>query len=165
MTAWYCAYTQPRMELWARANLWERGYEVYLPLYRKRRSHARKVDWVSAPLFPRYLFVQADLAAGGRRAISSAPGVAQLVAFGDRPAETPHAVIAELKAREGADGHIDVRPSFAPGEPVVVTHGALLSQAGLFECMDDERRVVVLLTLLGRQVRVRLPADAVARES
>lgn len=165
MKAWYCAYTQPRMEFWARANLWERGFAVYLPVYRKRRSHARKVDWVSAPLFPRYLFVEADLAADGRRAIASAPGVAEFVAFGDRPAEVPPAVIAELKAREGSDGHIDVRPHFTPGERVVVSHGALLSQAGLFECMDDERRVVVLLTLLGRQVRVRLPLDAVARES
>ena len=75
MKAWYCAYTQPCMELWARANLWERGLEVYLPLYRRRRSHARRVDWVSAPLFPRYLFVAADLEAGERRRIVSHPSI------------------------------------------------------------------------------------------
>ena len=146
MKAWYCAYTQPRMELWARANLWERGLEVYLPLYRKRRSHARRVDWVSAPLFPRYLFVEADLEAG------------------ERPATVAPGIIAELRGREDANGHVDVRPSFAPGEAVRVSEGALLNQVGLFQGLDDESRVVVLLTLLNRPVPVRLPAHAVRRE-
>ena len=152
------------MELWARANLWERGLEVYLPLYRKRRSHARRVDWVSAPLFPRYLFVEADLEAGERRAIASARGVAQLVAFGERPATVAPGIIAELRGREDANGHVDVRPSFAPGEAVRVNEGALLNQVGLFQGLDDESRVVVLLTLLNRPVTVRLPAHAVRRE-
>jgi transcriptional antiterminator RfaH len=162
--AWYCVYTQPRVELWARANLWERGFEVYLPLYRKRRSHARKVDWVSAPLFPRYLFVAADLEAGERRRIVTARGVAQLVAFGERPAAAAPEIIAELRAREDESGHVDVRPSFAPGEALRVNEGALLNQVGLFQGLDDERRVVVLLTLLNRPVSVRLPAHAVTRE-
>ena len=35
-------------------------------------------------------------------------------------------------------------------------------QAGLFESMDDQDRVIVLLNLLGREVRVRLPAEAIA---
>ena len=164
MKAWYCVYTQPRMELWARANLWERGFAAYLPLYRKRRSHARRIDWVSAPLFPRYLFVEADFEAGERRRVVSAQGVAQLVAFGERPAAVAPEIIAELRGREDESGHVDVRPSFAPGEPVRVNEGALLNQVGLFQGLDDERRVVVLLTLLNRPVSVRLPAHAVTRE-
>ena len=164
MKAWYCAYTQPRMELWARANLWERGLEAYLPLYRKRRSHARRVDWVSAPLFPRYLFVEADLEAGERRRIVSAQGVAQLVAFGERPAAVAPEIIAELRGREDGAGPVDVRPSFAPGEALRVREGALLNQVGLFQGLDDESRVVVLLTLLNRPVSVRLPAHAVMRD-
>lgn len=164
MKAWYCVHTKPRMELWARSNLWERGVEAYLPLYRKRRRHARKVDWISAPLFPRYLFVEADLEAGERRRIVSAEGVAQLVAFGERPATLAPAIVAELRRREDASGHVELQPSFTPGEPLRVREGALLNQVGLFQGLDDERRVVVLLTLLNRPVRVRLPAHAVTRE-
>jgi transcriptional antiterminator RfaH len=164
LKAWYCAYTQPRMEMWARSNLWERGFEVYLPLYRRRRSHARRVDWVSAPLFPRYLFVQADLEAGERRGVASARGVERLVAFGDRPASVAPEILAELRAREDGSGHIELRPNFAAGEALRVLEGALLDQVGLFQGLDDERRVVLLLTLLNRQVSVRLPAHAVARE-
>ena len=51
-TQWYAVYTHARMERWARSNLWERGFEVYLPEYHKERRHARKTDWVNAPLFP-----------------------------------------------------------------------------------------------------------------
>ena len=56
MKRWYAVYTQSRMELWARGNLWERDVEAYLPRYHKRRRHARRSDWIAAPLFPRYLF-------------------------------------------------------------------------------------------------------------
>ena len=83
---WYAVYTQARMEKWARSNLWERDFEVYLPQYSRQRRHARKTDWVSAPLFPRYLFVAADPDAPGRRSINSAPGVVSVVSFGERPA-------------------------------------------------------------------------------
>ena len=71
MKAWYAVYTHARMEKWARSNLWERGFEAYLPVYHKERRHARKVDWVAAPLFPRYLFVRADLEAGEGRHVDT----------------------------------------------------------------------------------------------
>ena len=65
MKRWYAVRSPPRMELWARTNLWDRGFEVYLPRYRKQRRHARRREWVPRPLFPGYLFVSADLEAGG----------------------------------------------------------------------------------------------------
>ena len=39
-TQWYAVYTHTRTERWARSNLWERGFEVYLPEYLKERRHA-----------------------------------------------------------------------------------------------------------------------------
>ena len=118
MTAWYAVHTHARMERWARSNLWERDFEVYLPVYRKQRRHARKVDWVSAPLFPRYLFVHADLQAGDRRAIVTAPGVDYMVAFGNRTPKLDDRVIAALKQREDENGDIRlcVADDLKPGE-------------------------------------------------
>ena len=105
MKLWYCAYTKAGAEVWARTNLWERGFEVYLPQYRKRRRHARRTDHVAAPLFPRYLFVLADLKAGVSRGITYAPGVARLISFGGQAATVPEKIIAEIRAHEGEDGH------------------------------------------------------------
>lgn len=57
---WYAVYTQAGKERFALQNLANQGFEAYLPSYRKRRRHARRVDTVLAPLFPRYLFVRMD---------------------------------------------------------------------------------------------------------
>ena len=155
---WYCAYTKTDAEVWARSNLWERGFEVYLPRYRKRRRHARRTTWVEAPLFPRYLFVQADEGRSSR-GVAFAPGIVSLVRFGEQPSVVPDAVIAELRAREGADGLVDLdngkgaSSRFQPGQRVRIEDGAMCEQVGLFQARVDTERVIILLTLLGRDVR------------
>lgn len=166
MSRWYAVHCQPRMELWARANLWQRGLEVFLPQYRKRRRHARRSDWVKRPLFPGYLFVRADLAAGARRRVDSAPGVRTMVRFGEHTPAIPDAVIAEIRGREEEDGLIRLdRPSeFRSGERLRIAAGAFAEQIGLFQCAGDDERVFLLLDLLGRQVRVRVSGDQVSRE-
>lgn len=166
MIGWYAVYTQPRFELWARTNLWERGLEVYLPQYRRRVRHARQVRDIVTPYFPRYLFVQADPELGDRRKIDSAKGVVGMVRFGDCTPPVPDAVMKELRAREGEDGLIrmDGGPRFKPGEKVRLLGGALADQVGVFETATDAQRVIVLLELLGRQTRVRIAADALVAE-
>jgi transcriptional antiterminator RfaH len=171
MTSWHCVYTKSMLEIWARANLWERGFEAYLPQYRKRRSHARRTELIPAPLFPRYMFVRADLGLRGSRAIASAPGVSSLVAFGNGPAPVPEIVVSDLRALEDKSGMIDVdrgrgpASRYAVGDRVRVHKSALLDRVGLFQCREDSERVVILLNLLGRDVRVRIHADALSHES
>jgi len=167
VTAWYAVYTQPRLELWARTNLWERGLEVYLPQYRRRVRHARQVSDIVTPYFPRYLFVQADPALGDRRKIDSAKGVVGMVRFGDHTPPVPDAVMRELRAREGEDGLIRTErgPTFKSGDKVRLIGGALADQVGVFEAATDAQRVIVLLELLGRQTRVRIAADALMAEA
>ena len=60
--AWYVVHTHPRAEAKALLNLDRQGFSCYLPRYLKRRRHARRLETVAAPLFPRYLFVALDLA-------------------------------------------------------------------------------------------------------
>lgn len=165
MRAWYAVYTHANMEKWARTNLWERDFDVYLPQYNKQRRHARKVDWVSAPLFPRYLFVHADLQAGERPRIITAPGVNHLVAFGSRSTPVSDDIIDEIRAREDTDGHINlVDPkALKPGDKVQLHAGALCDSVGLFQHMADKDRVVILLNLLGRTVKVKAPIKSVQR--
>ena len=58
---WYVVQSQPNAELKAVAHLNRQGFATYLPRYLKRRRHARRVEIIAAPLFPRYLFVSIDL--------------------------------------------------------------------------------------------------------
>jgi transcriptional antiterminator RfaH len=161
---WFVAHTQPRAEAKATAHLNRQGFEIYFPRYLKRRRHARRIETVAAPLFPRYLFVAVDTAAQRWRSIYSTVGVARLVSNGNEPTAVPDGVVEALRSRQDADGFIkfDFRPQFRPGDKVRVLDGAFSSCLGLFEGMAERERIAILLDLLGRKVRVVLDADLVA---
>jgi transcriptional antiterminator RfaH len=161
--AWYVVQTQVNAEAKAARNLLQQGFEIYLPRYLKRRSHARKVENVAVPLFPRYLFVSIDIATQRWRSVQSTYGVSHLVLNGSEPAPCVGSVIDSLKAREDANGFVklDRRPKFAIGEKVRVLAGVFAENLGLFDGMADRDRVAILLDLLGRKVRVSIEADMV----
>jgi len=161
---WYVVHTHARGEQIACENLERQGFTTIMPRYRKRRRHARKTDWVKAPLFPRYLFVAIDMAKARWRAIASTVGVSHLICEGDRPLAVPERVVEELRSRMRRDGIVDIAeaPPFAPGEVVKMTGGAFSDHTALFRKMTDDERVVLLFDLLGRQVEVRLPLNQVA---
>jgi transcriptional antiterminator RfaH len=161
--SWYIVRTHARSEAKAALNLERQGFSIYLPRYLKRRRHARRVEIVSAPLFPRYLFVAIDIASQRWRSIQSTFGVAQLVCSGDAPSAVSPLVVDELRRREDEKGFVQLaRRGFARGEKVRVVEGVFSACLGLFEGMTDNERVTVLLDLLGRKVRVIMDLDAVA---
>jgi transcriptional antiterminator RfaH len=160
---WYVVQTHPHAEWRAAVHLKRQGFATYLPRYRKRRRHARRVEIVDAPLFPRYLFVAIDLMAQRWRSIQSTIGISHLVCNGGDPAPLPDAVIAQLQARE-EDGFVRLppRPSFNPGEQIRILDGAFAACLGFYDGMQDGERIAVLLDLLGRKVRIVLDPDSVA---
>lgn len=159
---WYVAYTLAQKEAIAALNLRNQGFEVYLPRYRKTRRHARRVDVVSTPLFPRYLFVRMDPAVQRWRSINGTIGISYLLSEGPEPIAIPDAVIDVIRERED-DGLVKIAsPAFAYGQKVYVTEGPFADLQGLFECVDDAQRVVLLLEFMGRVVRARLPGHAVS---
>jgi transcriptional antiterminator RfaH len=161
--SWYVVQTQINAEAKAARNLLRQGFEIYLPKYLKRRSHARKIEKVSAPLFPRYMFVQIDMATQRWRSIQSTFGVSHLVLQGSDPARVAPEVVGSLKAREDEGGFVKLnqRPKFVLGEKVRVLAGVFAENLGLFDGMADRDRVAILLDLLGRKVRISLEADLV----
>jgi transcriptional antiterminator RfaH len=161
---WYVVQTNANSESKAAANLCRRGFFVYLPRYLKRRSHARKVDVVARPLFPRYLFVAIDVASQRWRSIQSTLGVSHLICQGEGPVAVDDSVISALKAREDAAGFVRFarRTAFSPGDQVRIVEGAFADSLALVEGANDHDRVAVLLDFLGRKVRVLVGADLIA---
>lgn len=163
MSSWYAVHTQPNGEVKAMQHLLRQGFDVFLPKYLKRRSHARKIDWVPAPLFPRYLFVGMDIAENRWRAIHSTVGVSYLVCQGDSPVEVPDDVVSSLWAREDAKGLIDfaqISP-FKRGDKLQILDAAFGDVIGEFENLDEQGRVTLLLDLMGRKVKLKTPLEKV----
>ncbi len=161
---WYVAQTHPRAEAKAAEHLDRQGFRIYLPRFLKRRRHARRVDMIAVPLFPRYLFVAIDPVTQRWRAIQSTIGVSQLVCKGDVPAAVEDNIIAELRGREDDRGFVklDLQPKFNRGDKIQVIDGVFSSCFGLFEDMADRDRITILLDLLGRKVRTVIDWESVA---
>lgn len=161
---WYVVHTQPNAERRAAEHITRQGFATYLPQYQKKRRHARRVETVAAPFFPRYLFVAVDTARQRWRSINSTVGVIRIVASGDELTPIMPGVVQALKAREDSDGFISMsRPAalLKPGTPIRVVTGPFESCFGLFQTLADRDRVAILLDLLGRKVRVVLEEAAV----
>lgn len=163
MKQWFVVHTQACKEAVAKHHLLNQGFDVYMPRFKKTRRHARKVEEVLAPLFPRYLFVGIDLSASGWRSIQGTRGVSYLLVMNNRPVVVSSRIIQCLKDQETAEGFVPLESMalFAKGEKVRVLEGAFKDYFAIFEKMDDKQRVQLLLTCLGREVTISLPSYAV----
>lgn len=163
MKRWYVVHTHAGAEEKAAWHLTNQRFEVYLPRIRKRWRHARRTQIVARALFPRYLFVAIDLERDAWRSIRGTIGVSQIVCQGDRPLSVPPQIIDEIRAREDTDGLVTLEAGrLKPGDRLRVLQGAFADLVGIFEEAVDERRVILLLSLLGRQVRLKAPVRALA---
>lgn len=163
MSQWYVVHCQPNGERKALFHLRRQGYTAYLPVHRKTRRHARRTEQVAAPLFPRYLFIRLDVGVDSWLPIRSTVGVSHIVCHGNRPAPVPDGIVEAIQARHDGDGFVllDEATRFKNGDTVRLLEGPLADQTGLFSRIADDRRVIVLLQLLGRPVEVRVPKDAI----
>jgi transcriptional antiterminator RfaH len=159
---WYVARTLPQRELHAARQLTNQGFRSFVPRYWKNRRHARKVETVSAPLFPRYLFVVIDHTRDRWRCINGTLGVDRLLMYGGEPQPVPHGVVENLIATADLDGNIRFDFALNEGQMVKVTAGPFAELVGQLERLDDNGRVRVLLEILGGKVRVALPQGLLA---
>ena len=158
MRHWYVVRSQPHAERRARDNLERQGFEAWLPLCQRRRRHARKMEIVLQPLFPRYLFVAIDLETKPWRAMLSTFGVANVIQGPKGPVPVPEAVIEGLRARADAEGVIDLGAAdYQAGAKIRITSGPFTDVEGIFQARTDTERVAILLTLMGHAVRVTVP--------
>jgi transcriptional antiterminator RfaH len=161
---WYVVHTKAGLERMAEGQLARQGFNAYLPLReKKRRATKGATAVIKAPLFPRYLFVELDLSADRWRSVNGTFGVSYMVGGGERPSAAPVGVVEAIRDREDSNGVVPVEePSpYTPGQAVTITQGALATQTGFFKCDNDNDRVTVLLDLLGREMELKLPGDAV----
>lgn len=163
--SWYLVYTKPRQEEVALTNLVRQGYGAYLPRARHwRRRQGRRIQVVE-PLFPRYLFIRLDTHTDNWGPIRSTLGVASLVRFGPEPAQIPDDLVSYLRERESEQGlHDWAEPEFAAGDRVRVAEGAFQGYGGLLLARTGRERVLVLLDILGRQVRAQLGTAQIERD-
>lgn len=158
---WFAVLTKPAGEQVAQANLERQGFRVYCP--RLLRPLFRRGRWIEriVPLFPRYLFVQLDVASQSLAPVRSTLGVASLVRFGTEPREVPNSIVDGLVHRADPESglhRLNGDRALTRGTRVKVVAGAFEGLDGIFDREAGEDRAVVLLQLLGRLTPVGIPS-------
>ena len=159
---WYVARTLPQREFHAARQLLNQNFRTFVPRFWKNRRHARKVETISAPLFPRYIFVVVDPRRDRWRSINGTLGVDRLLMYGGEPQAVPLGVVENLIAASDDQGNVRFDLHLKEGDAVKVTAGPFADLIGRLERLEDHGRVRVLLEILGGRVRVAIPPGLLA---
>ena len=154
---WYLVHTKPRQEKCALENLERQGFPCYMPTFAAEKLRRGAVVVADEPLFPRYLFIQLGIGESAKSwaPIRSTKGVNRLVGFGAEPAKVSDELIEALQV-QGAATKREPERLFKPGERVRVTEAPFKDIEAIYHMADGERRSMVLVELLSKQVRVQV---------
>ena len=164
---WFAVRCKPRREVEARAEFERQGFEVWLPMELRLVRHARRMEKRPWPFFPGYLFLRLGPEERRWTAIRSTRGAIEAVHFGAHYPPVPDEVVARLRAMEDEAGFIrmdgqEASAPFRPGARVRVQGGAMAGLEGVLLTCEGEQRALVLLEMLQRQVKARLPLAELA---
>lgn len=163
MSRWYAVNTLPHQETRAILNLDRQGYDAFLPVHRKTRRHARRIDTIRAALFPSYLFVRLDTTREGWSPINSTYGVRRLVCQNGMPAALPEGFVEGLREAVDEEGFtVEDVERMKIGDRLRVLAGPFADTIGTLIRLPDRDRIALLLGVLGRDVRVVLPRNLVS---
>jgi len=152
MHHWYVVQTKPRQESVAVENLERQGYTTYCPQMAQAKRRRQRWQKVSEPLFPRYLFVQLAEGVDNFAPIRSTVGVLNMVRFGEKPATIPQQALDTIQQQEQMFCcETSNTPNWQSGDTVQVVDGPFAGLNGIFQTKNTEERVVILLSILGRE--------------
>ena len=115
---WIAVYTKPRHEKTVEKELQQKGFEVYLPLLRERRTWSDRKKWVEFPLFRSYVFVRIELK--NTLFVLQTIGVVRVVKFGEVSAVVNDDHIQAIKLMIKGGYNPKAMDYFVEGEEVKV---------------------------------------------
>jgi len=137
---WYLIQTKPRQEARAEEHLLRQHFECYRPLKASAATRSGQGAKAGEPLFPGYLFIRLDSTHDNWYPIRSTRGVNRVVSFGGQPTPVRDELIEQLRQRLAQ-----------------VSGGSFSEIEAIFVSSDGEERSVILLNLLQREQKVRVP--------
>lgn len=161
---WCLVQLKPNCLHIATRNLVRQGFCVFCPMEKTTQRKGGRFVTSEGALFPGYLFLGTHEAAAPIRAVNSTYGVSRVVSFsGDSPAEVPREVISGLLARCDPQGVLREADPFEKGDEIRILVGPFSDFIGSVESLAPQKRVWVLLDLLGGATRVAVHQDTVQK--
>jgi transcriptional antiterminator NusG len=169
---WYLLYVSSGHEEQAKRNLEQRIkymdmgdkiFDVVIPITKEIEIKGGKRRIISRKAFPGYIMVRMKLDERSWDIVRNTPGVAGFVSAGTKPVPLAKEE-AEAILRRMEEAPTEVKMSFKEGDSVRVTAGPFIDFIGKIDQVNlDKGKVVVLLSLFGRETPVELDFSGVEK--
>ncbi len=154
---WYAIRVRSNYEKNVGIALNARGYQEFVPLYRKRSQWTDRVASLEVPLFPGYVFCRLNIEK--RLPVLTAPGVVSIVGFGSDFISVPDAEIDAIRHALTCGALVLPHPYLRVGQRVRIERGAMTGVEGLLLRVRDDFRLVVSINILMRSVAIQIDRD------
>jgi transcription antitermination factor NusG len=156
-TLWYALHVRTRFEKVVARNLRGKGYEEFLPLYRRTNRWSDRVKEIELPLFPGYVFCRFN--ALNRLPILTVPGVNAVVGIGKNLLPVEESELDAIRAVLKSGRCCEPWPFLEVGQRVRVEYGPLAGTEGLVMMLKNTYRLVISVHMLQRSVAVEIDRD------
>lgn len=157
--SWYCVQTAPSQEQTANANLTAIGYDTLFLHYTKDIRRSRRVETVTKPYIPGYVFVAVPENMGFD-GVRGAHGVQRILRGCNGPQKLQDSEIARMRSLAGENGYVGhtgaggpQRARYAVGEELRIIEGPLTGYDGPV-VIDRGGEIVLELAVLGGATQV-----------
>ena len=154
--SWYAVWTRSHCERLVTDHLSAKGFTAFLPEVPIRRARRSRSQFVSAPMFPGYLFVNDVMTKTHYVELLKVRGIVRVLEDGwTRLTPVPDVEVDAIRRIAEAGVPVFPHPHLRSGERVRVIEGPLGGVEGVFVQDSQQRgRLVVTVDLLGRSVAV-----------
>jgi transcription termination/antitermination protein NusG len=156
---WFALSVNVRHEKVISELLRNKGFETFLPLYKRRHHYTRRLREFELPVFPGYLFCHTDLTR--RLPIMTTPGVIRFVGAGRTPIPVDNKEITALKKAVEAGVAMFPHHFWQPGEIGRIRTGPLAGVEGVVIKSKQSMRLILGVTLLQRAVTLEIDSSCV----
>lgn len=160
---WFVIYTRSRHERILAEQLEGAGYEIYLPLVKKKSVWSDRNKVLEVPLFKSYVFIKGECEKMHMKDYKSFVGFVQ---YNGKPAVVRQDEIDIIKnvIKHGYDiSEASSSTEFSPGCKVSVIGGPLRGMTGELTSSADSQRFLIRFENLGNILMVKVPARSLKK--
>ena len=156
-TFWYALHVRTRFEKVVSRNLRGKGFEEFLPLYRRVNRWSDRTKEIELPLFPGYVFCRFN--PHDRLPVLTVPGVNAIVGIGKNLMPVDESELDAVRTVLKSEAYCEPWPYLEVGQRVQVEYGPLAGTQGIVTMVKNSFRLVISVNMLQRSVAVEIDRD------
>jgi len=138
-------------------NLERQNFKTFFPCEMSSSSKAKK----RRPLFPGYMFIYLNLETSPWSKVNRTLGVSYLIQFSGTPPELPEKLVFEIMEYCDSKNKLSTGCNLEIGKKVKFVSGAFRNQIAAIEKIEADKRIWVIMDLMGRQTRLQVSSTSV----